>query len=406
MVTGAPKAGELLAQRYRLERELGHGKRGAVYRAHDERLGRDVAIKMLPGRAAAGEHPGAATLSHPGIVRMFDAGTWQDGSFIVMELVAGGTLAERGPLPPSEAVRLVAALADALDYARERGLAPDHLEPRDVLLTDEDQPKLLLGQARQALGDPRDDVRALGGLLVDTLAGAPAADLQNILERATAAEPDARFDSLVEFRQALLRAVDNTPGQAPTSRIPSLKPDGAVRPRLHDTSGSQPVQPQRPRPASQGSPASPGWQAGPRPWEWLAQARPWEWLRKPRPPASPRRQSKPPPRQSYPRSWAGKADGQRVAPLRPLAAGAALLVLVVTLLAVRPWSTSQTVVPDLGGKHISQLPALLEQSHLVIGQISTRPDAAHAGLVVAQQPAAGQRLSAGGRVDLVVGVPG
>ncbi|MBA3794717.1 MAG: serine/threonine protein kinase, partial [Rubrobacter sp.] len=100
---------------------------GSVYRAHDARLGREVAIKVL-GEHHAGspefverfgrEVKSVASLDHPNIVRVFDSGEGDDGSpYMAMELVDGGTLKDRirhtGPLPPREAARVALQVADA-----------------------------------------------------------------------------------------------------------------------------------------------------------------------------------------------------------------------------------------------------------------------------------------------------
>jgi serine/threonine-protein kinase len=123
-----------LAGRYRVERSLGRGGGGEVHLAYDEVLERRVAVKLVtgPGGEAADrerilrEARAVSGLSHPGIVTVHEVA--QDGSdaFIVMEYVAGETLAERlartGPLAPGEAVGLVAQVADALEAAHAQGI--------------------------------------------------------------------------------------------------------------------------------------------------------------------------------------------------------------------------------------------------------------------------------------------
>src|SRR5918999_937219 len=96
-----PDVGRVLGGRYRLVELLGEGGMATIYRAHDERLGRDVAVKLLRpeyGRDAAfvarfrQEAQSAASLSHPNIVSVYDFGTGEAGPFIVMELVDGEDL--------------------------------------------------------------------------------------------------------------------------------------------------------------------------------------------------------------------------------------------------------------------------------------------------------------------------
>src|SRR5687767_11694381 len=128
--TGTPAYGRLIADRYRLEKAIGSGGMAAVWRAHDEHLDRDVAIKILnsqaqalqdPSSAAAEEARLAARLVHPNIVRVYDVGTDHGLQFVVMELVAGQPLngAESGgPLEPARAAEIAAQIADALEIGR------------------------------------------------------------------------------------------------------------------------------------------------------------------------------------------------------------------------------------------------------------------------------------------------
>src|SRR5690242_1891473 len=105
---------------------------GLVYRSHDLRLDREVAVKVIESAGELGlddalrqEASVAARLSHPGIVRVFDAGVDQGRAYVVMELVAGSTLAEliacRGPLPQDQVVQIGLELADALEHAHAAG---------------------------------------------------------------------------------------------------------------------------------------------------------------------------------------------------------------------------------------------------------------------------------------------
>jgi len=121
-VTGAAaprEEGRLLADRYRLIERIDEGGAGEVWRARDERLARDVAVKLLGAQADPAfrerftdEARRAAGISHPNVVTVFDEGEDGPDAFMVMEHVRGRTLrdvvAERGALAPIEAARIIA----------------------------------------------------------------------------------------------------------------------------------------------------------------------------------------------------------------------------------------------------------------------------------------------------------
>src|SRR5947209_6809667 len=93
----ADAGGPLVLERYRLRRRLGTGAFGTVWQAHDERLHRDVAVKILPRERIAGgrferEARAAARLSHPGIVTLYEAAVDDEGAYLVSELVRGSAL--------------------------------------------------------------------------------------------------------------------------------------------------------------------------------------------------------------------------------------------------------------------------------------------------------------------------
>ena len=130
--------------RYRLVGELGRGASGAVYRARDVELERDVAIKLLHAHLGGPQGTAmnrffaearlAAALRHPNVVAVLDLD--EDHRRIVMELATGGTLRERlrdGPLPVLEALAIHAALLDALAAAHRRGVVHRDLKPANVL---------------------------------------------------------------------------------------------------------------------------------------------------------------------------------------------------------------------------------------------------------------------------------
>src|SRR5689334_13594782 len=119
---------------YEIVQPLGAGGMGEVYRARDTRLGRDVAVKVLP--PSLSENPDArarferearvaSSLNHPHICVLHDIGRSGELDYLVMELVAGESLADRirrGPLPIAEVVRIGAEISDALDRAHRAGI--------------------------------------------------------------------------------------------------------------------------------------------------------------------------------------------------------------------------------------------------------------------------------------------
>jgi TolB-like protein/Flp pilus assembly protein TadD len=140
---------------------LGAGGMGEVYRAHDSRLGRDVAIKVLPeafardpARAARFEREARllAAINHPAIAAIYGAEELDSLRCIIMELVPGETLAERiarGPMPLEEACDLSRQIAEALEAAHEKGVIHRDLKPSNIKVTPEGKVKVLdLGLAK------------------------------------------------------------------------------------------------------------------------------------------------------------------------------------------------------------------------------------------------------------------
>src|SRR5688572_13768779 len=123
---GEPLAPGTLLGRYEIEAMIGAGGMGQVYRAHDARLGRAVALKTLSGSGAADpegvrrfetEAKAAGTLDHPNLLVVFDVGRQDAVSYIVSELLEGETLRERlrkGPLPEREAIDYAVQIAQGL----------------------------------------------------------------------------------------------------------------------------------------------------------------------------------------------------------------------------------------------------------------------------------------------------
>jgi serine/threonine protein kinase/Tfp pilus assembly protein PilF len=140
---------------YRILEKVAAGGMGVVYRAHDEQLERDVALKVLPSgtltdnssrRQFRKEALALGKLSHPNIETIYEFDT-QDGiDFLVMEYVPGNTLAERlgsGALPEKEVVALGMQITAALEQAHERGIVHRDLKPRNIAITERGQAKVL-----------------------------------------------------------------------------------------------------------------------------------------------------------------------------------------------------------------------------------------------------------------------
>jgi serine/threonine-protein kinase len=204
-----------LADRYRIERELGAGGMATVYLAHDLRHDRQVALKLLRPELGAilggdrflQEIKVTANLQHPHILPLFDSGSADGLLFYVMPFVEGETLRERldreKQLPVAEAVRIASEVASALDYAHRHGVIHRDIKPENILLHDNralvadfgialavrnaggsrlTETGLSLGtphymSPEQATGDreldARTDVYAVGCVLYEMLTGAP-----------------------------------------------------------------------------------------------------------------------------------------------------------------------------------------------------------------------------------------
>ncbi len=134
----------MVLRRYRLRRRLGTGGFATVWLATDERLDREVAIKILPRERVVGgrferEARAAARLSHPGIVTLFEAAVDDEGAYLVSELVHGSTLDRllgEGRLSDRDVVQIGTALCDALMHAHAHGVIHRDVKPSNVLIPD------------------------------------------------------------------------------------------------------------------------------------------------------------------------------------------------------------------------------------------------------------------------------
>jgi hypothetical protein len=138
-------AQNLVLGRYRLTGRLGSGGFGTVYAARDERLRRDVAIKVIPRTETDDDHAArearvAARLNHPNVVALYELGSDDENVYLVSELVDGRTLAEliaQDALSDRDIARIGAALCDGLAHAHERGVVHRDVKPQNVMVVAE-----------------------------------------------------------------------------------------------------------------------------------------------------------------------------------------------------------------------------------------------------------------------------
>ena len=215
MLSIADQLRTALSERYRIDSVIGAGGMAEVYRAHDLKHGRDVAVKVMRPELAHAvgadrflrEIAMTATLRHPHILPLYDSGDADGVLYYVMPLVEGESLRSRlereGRLPIDEALRITREVADALGYAHEHGITHRDIKPENILLERGHAVVADFGIARavavtgnerltqtgfavgtpmymspeQAVGEPnldgRSDLYSLGCVLYEMLAGAP-----------------------------------------------------------------------------------------------------------------------------------------------------------------------------------------------------------------------------------------
>ena len=202
---GADLGGQTLGT-YRLLSRIGAGAMGEVYAAHDEKLNRRVAVKLIATDLARDldrlqrfrqEAHAASSLNHPNIVVVHDFGELELRPFIVTELVEGVTLRERlkeGPLPIPEAIEIALQVTSALAAAHARGLVHRDIKPENVMLRPDGYVKVLdFGLAKLARTEdaPLADAASTGLTQPGQMAGTPA---YMSPEQARAEPVDARTD--------------------------------------------------------------------------------------------------------------------------------------------------------------------------------------------------------------------
>jgi len=254
---------------YEVVATLGVGGMGEVYRARDERLGRDVAIKVLPilftgdrdrVRRFEQEARAVGLLNHPNIVTVFDVG-WHEGApYVVSELLEGQTLRERlaGPIPLGAVVGYALQIAEGLAAAHEKGIVHRDLKPENLFITRDDRVKILdfglaklvradgeltgdstspgavLGtvgymapeQVRGGAADQRSDLFALGAILYEMVAGARAFRGESPVETMHAIlanEPPRLLREGHPVPAALQAAVDRALQKDPHQRFQSAR---------------------------------------------------------------------------------------------------------------------------------------------------------------------------------------
>jgi Tol biopolymer transport system component len=261
---------------YEVVAHIGAGGMGEVWRARDKRIGRDVAIKVLPEFAPGDERVrrfeqearAAGALNHPGLVTIFDVGTVDGSPYIVMEMLEGQTLREAlgddaapAPLPLKKAIDYASQTAAALAVAHEKGIIHRDLKPENIFITADARVKILdfglakltadtddkdktgrhLTSSGMVVGTPgymspeqvrakpldhRTDIFALGSVMYEMLCGHRAFDRDSAVETMTAIineEPAPLSSYGVTIPPALESIVQHCVEKSPRERFQSAR---------------------------------------------------------------------------------------------------------------------------------------------------------------------------------------
>ncbi|MCC6678383.1 MAG: tetratricopeptide repeat protein [Phycisphaerales bacterium] len=223
---------------YEVESLLGRGGTGLVYRGRHLRLNRDVAIKVLREGTHAEvdklerflrEAEAVAGLQHPNIVQVYDISEFGGQSYFTMELMEGGSLAQKlagVPQPARDAAELVVTLADAVQVAHDRGIIHRDLKPSNILLAGDGTPKITdFGLARRAEGDAID--LTLAGTPIGTPSYMSPCQAQG---RISAIGPPTDIYSLGAILYEMLTGRPPFHGESPADTVRQVINDPPVHP--------------------------------------------------------------------------------------------------------------------------------------------------------------------------------